>query len=166
MLGFKSKNAKNFIINCGDHHLSWQIISIIYEVFSKELIHSYLIDTNADNVSPMEYVNWRNEKDINPNYNFYYDLVFNILLGLKCFRAGIGKNNSDYAVACQQKVAPIMFIGKHIIYKLSILNDMKIRVEVPAEVHNFINQNKSFSRSGDRCSGEGGDYITETETSI
>ena len=69
-------------------------------------------------------------------------------------------------MACQQKVAPIMFIGKHIIYKLSILNDMKIRVEVPAEVHNFTNQNKSFSRSGDRCSGEGGDYITETETSI
>ena len=43
MLGFKSKNAKNFIINCGDHHLSWQTISIVYEAFSKELVHIYLI---------------------------------------------------------------------------------------------------------------------------
>ena len=91
--------------------LTWQIISIIYEAFSKELIHSYLMNTNAHNVSPMEYVNWRNEKIINPNYNFYYDLVFNILLGLKCFRAGIRKNNSNYAMAGQQKVAPIIFIG-------------------------------------------------------
>ena len=163
MLGFKSKNAKDFIINCGDHHLSWQIISIIYEAFSKELIYNYLINTNADNVSPVEYVNWRNEKVINPNYNFYYDLVFNLLLGLKCFRAGIRKNNSDYAMAGRQKAAPIMFIGKHIIYKSLILNDMKLCVEAPAEVRNFINQNESFSRSGGPCRGEGGDYITETE---
>ena len=40
---------------------------------------------------------------------------------------------------------------------------MKICLEVPAELHNFINQNKSFSRSGDPCRGEGGNYITETE---
>ena len=65
-----------------------------------------------------------------------------------------------------QKVAPIMFIGKHI-YKSLVLNDMKICLEVPAELHNFINQNKSFSRSGDPCRGEGGNYITEKQkTSI
>ena len=40
---------------------------------------------------------------------------------------------------------------------------MKIRVEALAEVRNFINQNESFSRSGDSCRGEGGDYITEIE---
>ena len=61
-----------------------------------------------------------------------------------------------------QKAAPIMFIGKHI-YKSVILNDMKLHVEAPAEVCNLINQNESFSRSGDLCRGEGGDYITETE---
>ena len=61
-----------------------------------------------------------------------------------------------------QKAAPIMFIGKHI-YKSVILNDMKLHVEAPAEVCNLINQNESFSRSGDPCRGEGGDYITETE---
>ena len=40
---------------------------------------------------------------------------------------------------------------------------MKIRVEAPAEVRNFMNQSESFSRSGDPFRGEGGDYITETE---
>ena len=61
-----------------------------------------------------------------------------------------------------QKAASITFIGKHI-YKSLILNNTKIGVEAPAEVCNFINQNKSFSRSGDPCRVEGGDYITETE---
>ena len=121
-----------------------------------------LISTSANNVSPMEYVNWRNEKVINRNYNIYYDLVFNLLLGLKCFRAGIRKNNSGYIMAGRQKAAPIMFIGKHI-YKVLILNNMKIRVEAPAKVRNFINQNKSFSRSCNPCTGEGGDYITESK---
>ena len=23
-MGFKSENAKNFVTNCGDHHVSWQ----------------------------------------------------------------------------------------------------------------------------------------------
>ena len=121
-----------------------------------------LISTSANNVSPMEYVNWRNEKVKNRNYNIYYDLVFNLLLGLKCFRTLIRKSNSGYIMAGRQKAAPIMFIGKHI-YKILILNNMKIRVEAPAEVHNFINQNKSFSRSCNPCRGEGGDYITESE---
>ena len=92
----------------------------------------------------MEYVNWQNKKVINPSYNFYYDLVFNLLLGLKCFRAGIRKNNSDYVMAGRRKAAPIMSIGKHVIYKSLILNDMKIRVEAPAEVRNSINQTNLF----------------------
>ena len=40
-LGFKSTKAKEFIINCGDHHLSWQIAMIVFEAFAKELIRLY-----------------------------------------------------------------------------------------------------------------------------
>ena len=139
-LGFKNKKAKEYIINCGDHHLSWQIVSIIYEAFSKELIHSYLVNAEPDDqeFSPQEFVIWRNEKVINPNYNFYYDLVFNLLLGLKCFRAGVRKNNSDYMLAGRQKAAPIMFIGKHVIYKSLIVNDMKLRAEAPEELQEYL----------------------------
>ena len=34
-LGFKSSKAKEFIKNCGDHHLSWQIAMVVFEVFAK-----------------------------------------------------------------------------------------------------------------------------------
>ena len=37
-LGFKSKKAKEFIIDCGDHHLSWQIFTIIYDTLAHELV--------------------------------------------------------------------------------------------------------------------------------
>ena len=40
-LGFKSTKAKEFIINCGDRHLSWQIAMIVFEAFAKELIRLY-----------------------------------------------------------------------------------------------------------------------------
>ena len=41
-LGFKSSKAKDFIINCGDHHLSWQIANIVFDAFAKELMHIFL----------------------------------------------------------------------------------------------------------------------------
>ena len=72
-LHFKSKKAKEYIINCGDHHLSWQILSIIYEALSCELVYIYCIECknggiacNVDN-----FVKWRNYKVVNPKYNFY-----------------------------------------------------------------------------------------------
>ena len=34
-LGFKSKAAKEFIANCGDHHLTWQILTTVLEVFAR-----------------------------------------------------------------------------------------------------------------------------------
>ena len=34
-LGFKSTKVKDFVTNCGDHHLSWQIAMIVFEAFAK-----------------------------------------------------------------------------------------------------------------------------------
>ena len=49
-LGFKSFKAKEIIINCGDHHLSWQIAVIVFEAFTKELIHIYVEYCNDEDV--------------------------------------------------------------------------------------------------------------------
>ena len=93
----------------------------------------------------------------------YYDVTFNLLLGLKCFRAGIRRNNSLFALAGHQKVAPVMFTGNHMTYCDIIVNNMQIRVEAPNDINKFIARNESFSTSGDNCRVEGGDYITEIE---
>ena len=71
-----------------------------------------------------------------------------------------------FALAGRQKVTPIMFIGNHMIYRDIIANDMKIRVEAPDDIKDYILKNESFSRSGDKCKGEGGDYIMKMRTNI
>ena len=164
-LGFKSKKAVEFIMNCGNHHISWQIASIVYESFAQELIYEYCIQCKKDELDPSanHFVQWCCSNVKNPNYLLIYDITFNLLLGLRCFRSGIRRNNSKFALAGRQKVAPIMFVGNHIIYRDLLINDMKIRVEAPTEVKKYIEDNESFSRSGDPNRGEGGDYITENE---
>ena len=90
-LGFKSTKAKEFFINRGDYHLFWEIAMIVYEVIAKELIHVYIEHCIDEGVLPdsSQLMIWRNERVINPNFNFCYDLIFTIMLGLKSYRAGI-----------------------------------------------------------------------------
>ena len=109
------------------------------------------------------FVQWRNNHVVNPIHNFIYDLIFNLLLGMKCYRADIRLNNSTFALCGKQKVTPIMFTGKHDTYQPLIMNDMRIRVEAPTEVKLYIKHNESFDRYGDHFRGECGDYVTEIE---
>ena len=63
-LGFKSLKAKDFIVNCADHHLSWQIATIVFDAFAKELIYVYIQYCEKENLDPSieHLVSWRNEK--------------------------------------------------------------------------------------------------------
>lgn len=167
-LGFRSKRAREFAIGCSNHHVAWQMLTISLEAFAHELVYQYLLDRkrNGDtNSKPTanDMMNWRNNSVHNPNYNLLFDIVFNVLLGLKCYRNGIRLNNSKYALAGRQKVAPLMYCGKHMIYQHLLSADMKIRIEAPDEVKQYIETNESFARSGDNTTGEGGDYVTEAE---
>ena len=146
-------------------YVAWQILYVCLEAFSRELIRIYVLDCVKEDINPSSnhFIWWRNERVVNPNFHFYYDLAFNIFLGFKCFRSGIRPNNSRFALAGRQKTAVLMFIGNHHIYKELIVSDMTIRVQAPEVVQNYIERNESFSRSGNEYRGEGGDYITENE---
>ena len=109
------------------------------------------------------FVQWRNNHVVYPIHNFIYDLLFNLLLGMKCYRADIRLNNSTFALCGKQKVTLIMFTGKHDTYQPLIMNDMRIRVEAPTEVKLYIKHNESFDHYGDHFREECGDYVTEIE---
>ena len=155
-LGFHSKKTIEYIVNCSNHHLSWQISSIAYEALSRELVFVYLLECLGEKEKPIpnRFTEWRRNEVKNANYHLYYDVTFNLLLGLKCFRAGICRNNSLFALAGCQKVVLIMFIGNHMIFRDIIVNDMQIRVEAPDDIDKFIAQNESFLVSADYCRGE------------
>ena len=90
-LGFKSSKAKDFIINSGDPHLFWQIANIAFDAFARELIHIFLQCCEYKNLQPKieNFVAWHNQRVVNPNFNFYYDLIVKIFLDLKCYCVGI-----------------------------------------------------------------------------
>jgi hypothetical protein len=164
-LGFRSKRAKDFALGCSNHHVAWQMLTISLEALARELLYVYVQDCQQRDIQPTTngFSPWREKEVFNPNFNLIHDIVFNLLLGLKCYRSGIRRNNTDYALAGRQKVAPIMYLGKHAIYQQLLLTDMKIRVEAPEEVRDYIRRNEAFSRTGDSTRGEGGDYVTEAE---
>ena len=145
-LGLKSKATKEFIANCGDHHLTWQILTTVLEAFASELIYIFCLDAFEKDLAftPEAFVHWKNNTIVNPNVRFYYDLVFKYMLEIKCSRSGIRRNNSTVALAGGQKVVSIMFLGKHDIYRPVIFYDMKIRTLAPKEVQKYIEQNEAF----------------------
>ena len=93
--------------------------SIIYEAFSEELLYIYKKNCLERNIEPdpTHFTVWRDTEVKNNNYHLYYEIIFNILLGMKCFRSEIWRNNSLFALAGRQKVTPIMIINNHVIYR-------------------------------------------------
>jgi hypothetical protein len=161
-LGFKTKRAKDFAVGCSNHHIAWQMLIISLGAFARELLYQYVLDSGKD-ATINDFVPWRNSQVKNPNYNLIFDLTFNIFLALKLYRSGIRRNHSKYALAARQKVAPLMYLGKHAIYQQLLISDMSNRVNAPGEVKEYMDRNEAFSRSGDDTRGEGGDYVTEAE---
>ena len=148
-IGFKSENAKNFVTNCGDHYVSWQIFQITLEVLAREIIYCYIIDAHLyrKNVLVLGMYNWKKQIK-NSNFHFYYDLVFKVMLECKCFRSDVRRNNSNFLLAGRQKAGKIMFFNKHDIYRSIIAHDMKYRVVAPPVVADCIAKNELFSQSG------------------
>ena len=86
-LGFKTSKVKDFIFNCGDH-----LILADIDAFAEKLIHIFLQCCGEyKNLQPTieNSVSWCNQKVVNPNFDFYSDLLFKIFLSLKCYRAGM-----------------------------------------------------------------------------
>lgn len=167
MLGFCSAKAKEFIVSCGNHHLSWQVAMIIFHAFSQEITYVYIIECfkNKEKPSLLGFLAWKRQVK-NVNVLFYYDLIFNIFLGLKCFRSGIRKNNSQYSLAGRQIASLVFFMGKHRIYQRLLCRDLAMRSSAPRLVNDYLEATESYTISGDHTKGEGGDYITENQNKI
>ena len=77
ILGFRSLKAREFIFSCGDHHISWQILQIVYEAFASEFLFLYVTDCNEKGFSPatIAYRKWfcsmEKQPCCEPNPQFY-----------------------------------------------------------------------------------------------
>ena len=142
-MGFKTINAKNFMTNCGDHHISQRVLLVCSEAFARELLYRDIIAAQKEGREPcvIGMYSWKDDID-NSNFNFYYDLVFNV-------RSGIRRNKSQFYVVSRQKEAYVMFFNMtwHDIYRTILRNDMKTQTLAPDVVNEYMAQNESFSWS-------------------
>ena len=103
----------------------------------------YIIAAQKEGREPsvIDMYSWKDDID-NSNFNFYYDLVFNV-------RSRIRRNNSQFYVVSRQKEAYVMFFNMtwHDIYRTILRNDMKARALAPDVVNEYMAQNESFSWS-------------------
>ena len=100
---------------------------------------------------------WR---DVKNDFNFYYNLVFSVMFGLKHFHSGTRGGNSDYAFVGRQKTAHVMFFNKHDVYCSFLYNDMKVHVLAPPHVEHYVKNNEAFFRIRNHFRGKEGDSIT------
>lgn len=164
-LGFCSKKATEYLTNGVNHHLTWQVLNIVFEAFALELVWvyvNYYVQRNED-ASVKSFVTWKINNVKSATYIFVYDLIFHFYTAFKLFRGGVRKNNSSSMLAGRQALCPLMYAGKHPIYQKILYNDMVVRVCAPEILKEYICRNESFSATGDSTKGEGGDYLTEGE---
>ena len=148
IMGFKSPRTMMFIQGCGDNHLAWQLIRIVLETITKELMVPYVRCRMKmkKEITVGDYKVWM-DSATNSNYQLYQKFV-NILITLSQMSAGIRRNNCRSMLAGRQRVAPIMFLGSgHHIYQRLLLRDMISREEQPPAVRQYVEKTTSYSVS-------------------
>ncbi|CAG2228500.1 unnamed protein product [Mytilus edulis] len=97
-------------------------MEILISDFGEELLRVQIKECRQTltELSLSNFAYWK-ENEVNPNYNFYFDLV------------------------CRQAVAPNMFNGKHMICQNLLPRDLAVRTKAPNEIKEFIENNESSS---------------------
>ena len=163
LLGFKSGPAQAFIKNCGNNHVSWQLVCVLRESVCRELAVLYVRECLSESSSPSSsaFLNWATGVK-NSNYTMLFKLV-DLIVALTMMRAGIRQNNADAMLSGRQKFAPVFYAGQHSIYQRLLLRDMLQRVQAPVVIQRYLRETTSYTVSGDDTRGEGGDFILEAK---
>lgn len=103
------------------------------------------------------------ESACNSNYKFMLDAVFTCCFSLHLFRAGVRRNNSSAIQCSKHKFAQLFFSLNMPIYVEIYVRDSFVRLQCPPDVSAFIEDNESYSVSGNPSKGEGGDFVLEAK---
>ena len=138
LLGFKSGPAQAFIKNCGNSHVSWQLLCVVREAVCKELALPYVREC-LSRPSPAGFLDWANGA-VNNNYVMMCKLM-DLVVALTMMRAGIRRNNADAMLSGRQKFAPMFFTGQHSTYQR--LKNIQCRIHV-FYIHVFVNNSTAW----------------------
>jgi rubrerythrin len=160
MLGFRTQKAQDVVKNGIDHHRSMQIVRIVLQALSLELVVPY-VRIHPEDPTPAGYMSWVNQHVVDPTYLLLWHLCFAFLLSLQLYNEVTRKNNSDNMLAARVVFAPLFFGRRHRLYQELHLRDMVERVQYPPPLLQHAITHESFSVSGRTNCGQGADFIHE-----
>ena len=163
LLGFTSDGAQGFIKNCGNHHVTWQLVRVVLDALSKELSVSYVRHCLAskETISAEGMLVWAANAQ-NNDYIMMHKFC-DLVLATSLMRAGIRRNNSEALLAGRQRAALVFFTGPHRTYQRLIIRDMVQRAQMPDPMKTFVDNRSAYSASGEPTRGEGGDFVLESK---
>ena len=131
------------------------------EAMTSELLLVYIRETTESSPpSVLGFYQWYLGVG-NPNYKFIAEVVFTYCFALHVFRACVWRNNACAITAGTCKFLPLFFSLNMPIYMETYIRDSFI--QCPEEMKRFLEENESFSVSGNESKGEGGDFILESK---
>ena len=163
LLGYKSVRALASCNMCSDHHKAFQMIRILLFGTMDEILLPYVKTCISTSKSPslrgfFDFLRAAND----PNYRFLASVIFSYVLPLWVFRCGVRKNNQRYILAGRVKFSSLYYGLNMSMYQEIDFKDIKMRSLLPDNLSYFMQTNESFSMSGSKIAGEGGDFVLES----
>ena len=137
-----AKSAES-ILNCKDHHKSWNMIVIYHNKCISELVEPYLHYCRGRNIKPTTggYYEWSN-RATNAMYIIIKDINMTYVMALMLYRYGIRFCKSDVAMAGRLSFAPLFYETNMTTYMDVRFSDVVTRLKAPTKVLNLITSNE------------------------
>ena len=116
------------------------------------------IDKSTKNLLLMVFSSFLNEVD-DQNFMFDYHVTFSYLLAFNLYTEAVTKNHSLRMLAARTEIAPLFYWFRHPKYQQLYLRDLFQRIQMPPELQQYQQENKSFRTSGVSNHGQGADFI-------
>ncbi len=161
-LGFRSDKAKNFILKCKDHHLSWQLVLAFFAAALRELVHPYVRRSETTDYTSTGFLKYyKTTLSSIPNYAYLYMQACRFGLAIINFRIAVRRNNSDLLLCAKYHTKELFFGRNHPHYRNIEIFDSLQRAMMPPDVKKVWDDYSSVTVSNNFSTGQDLDFILE-----
>ncbi len=153
MVGFQTAKALLYAFNASNHHKSWEMLHIYFQAIVQLQISHY-IQTAPSPTAP-EFFHWINLQP-NPTYRYVHHITFRYLTALFMFRQGVREGNSSLLLGGRFILGELFYTNNCRIYMEVQYRDILTRLKAPPQALAAMQQNESFSETGNINRREGG----------
>ena len=159
-IGYKSNKSKAYIKSANNHHMSWQILLLLFDGFLLELMNMYI--NSCSDHTELSSINFRIFCENIKSQRIKYVLVMlSHAQAIINFRIAVRRNNGELLSSSKLMAQPLLFARNHPRYQQIAISEDLLLLQAPTSVQEFLRSNVSATVSGDASRGQGYDYLLE-----